>query len=115
MKRKWIFFIAPPALVLFIGICGEVIMHLWNWLLPSLFGWRAITFWQSLGLLLLSRILFGSWHGGRDRSGHRRDRAERWERMTPEEREKFRQGLGSRCGFGAGGFRPHDSEPGTPA
>jgi hypothetical protein len=26
---------------------------------------------------------------------------ERWERMTPEEREKFQQGMRSRCGFGA--------------
>jgi hypothetical protein len=24
--------------------------------------------------------------------------AERWERMTPEERERFRQGARSRCG-----------------
>ena len=32
---------------------------LWNWLLPSLFGWRLITFWQALGILVLCRILFG--------------------------------------------------------
>jgi hypothetical protein len=34
-------------------------MHLWNWLLPPLFGWRQITFWQALGILALCRILFG--------------------------------------------------------
>jgi hypothetical protein len=58
MKKKWIF-VAPPAIVLFIAIGGEVVMHLWNWLLPMLFGWRQITFWQALGLLVLCRILFG--------------------------------------------------------
>ena len=55
---------APPALVLFIAIGGEVVMHLWNWLLPALFGWRLITFWQALGLLALCRILFGGFGGG---------------------------------------------------
>ena len=78
-------------------------MHLWNWLLPPLFGWHAITFWQGLGLLVLCRILFGGFGGhGKDRSHWRRERGARWERMTPEEREKFRQGMRARwCGVGA--------------
>jgi hypothetical protein len=50
--------------VLLIAICGEVVMHLWNWLLPTLFACRQITFWQALGVLVLSRILFGGWGGG---------------------------------------------------
>ena len=48
MRRKW--WIIPAAIVglpLFIFIGGEVVMHLWNWLLPPLFGWRALTFWQA--------------------------------------------------------------------
>ena len=55
MRRKW-FWIAPLAIVaipLFIFVGGEVVMHLWNWLAPALFGWHTITFWQGLGLLLL--------------------------------------------------------------
>jgi hypothetical protein len=108
MRRKWIFFAAPPALLILIAICGEVVMHLWNWLLPALFGWRQVTFWQALGLLLLCRILFGGFGGHRpDRTGprqrlrehwERRRLGERWEEMTPEEREKFRQNLRTRCG-----------------
>ena len=47
------------AIALFITIGGEIVMHLWNWLLPALFGWREITFWQALGILVLCRILFG--------------------------------------------------------
>ena len=97
MRRKWMFLLIPPAIVFFTWICGEVVMHLWNWLLPMLFGWRQITFWQALGLLILCRILFGSWSGG-DRSKSRRRRVEQWEGMTPEERENFRQGMRSRCG-----------------
>ena len=45
-KKKWIF-LAPLALLamaLFIWIGGELVMHLWNWLLPTLFGWGQITF-----------------------------------------------------------------------
>ena len=96
-KRWWIFLFAPPAIVLFVWIFGEVVMHLWNWLLPMLFGWRQITFWQALGLLVLCRILFGGWGGGSG-SRSRRGKGERWERMTPEERDKFREWTRSRCG-----------------
>jgi hypothetical protein len=102
MRKKWIFFVAPPMIVLFIAIGGEVVQQLWNWLAPTLFGWRQITFWQGLGLLALCRILFGGFSGGGGhRSGIRRRMDERWGRMTPEEREKFQQGMRSRCGFGA--------------
>jgi hypothetical protein len=99
MKRKWIFFVAPPAIVLFVFLFGELVMHLWNWLLPELFGWHTIGFWQALGLLLLSRILFGGFGGhGHGPGRKRREMKERWEKMTPEEREKFRQGMRGRCG-----------------
>jgi hypothetical protein len=66
-----------------------------------LFGWRLITFWQALGLLALCRIFFGG-HGGRGwgRSSFRRRMWERREHMTPEEREKWRQAMRARCGFG---------------
>ena len=102
MRKRWIF-LAPLAiggLLLFIAIGGAVVQQLWNWLTPSIFGWRPITFWQAVGLLALCRILFGRFGGrGFGRSNVRRRIAERWERMSPEERERFRQGA-SRCGFG---------------
>jgi len=97
-------FIAPLAILgmlLFVAIGGEIVLHLWNWLLPPLFGWRQITFWQALGLLALCRILFGGfgWHGS-GRSNLRRRMEERCEHMTPEERERFRQRMRERFGFG---------------
>lgn len=76
-----------------------LLMELWNWLMPQVFGWHRITYLQALGLFLLSKILFGGFRGG---PGHRgpwsRKMRERWEQMTPEQREKFRKGL---CGYGA--------------
>ena len=103
MRRRWIF-LAPLAIagfVAFAALGGVVVRELWNWLLPSLFGWPAITFWQAIGLLALSRILFGGLGGrGLHRARSRRHMAARWERMTPEERERFRQGMWGRCGVG---------------
>jgi hypothetical protein len=92
MRKRWIF-LAPLgilAMALFITIGGEVVMQLWNWLLPPIFGWHQITFWQALGLLALCRILFGGFGGHGSRSQH----------MTPEERERWRQRMRERCGFG---------------
>ena len=36
------------------------VMWLWNWLMPEIFGLVTITFWQALGLSLLSSFLFKS-------------------------------------------------------
>ena len=103
MRRRWIF-IAPLALLgiaVFIFIGGEIVRLLWNGLLPPLFGWPQINFWQALGLLVLCRILFGgSGSRGSMRSNMRRRMEERCANMTPEERERFRQRMRERWGFG---------------
>jgi hypothetical protein len=103
MIKKMIF-IAPLAILgiaLFTFLGGEIVLHLWNWLLPGLFGWHRITFWQALGLLILCRILFGGFgmHGGRGH-GMRARMKDRCEPMTPEERERFRERMRERFGFG---------------
>ena len=102
--------IAPLAIIgmaIFAWIGGEIVMLLWNWLAPELFGLRTINFWQALGLLALCRILFGGFGlsgGSSDRSRRRREGRisermdERWEQMTPEERERLRQGFNDRSG-----------------
>lgn len=85
--------------LLFATLFTFVVRALWNWLMPGLFGWHMITFWQALGILVLSKILFGGFRGRPGWSGHWRGRMMgRWENMTPEEREKFRSGLRSGCG-----------------
>jgi hypothetical protein len=105
MSRRWkMIFIAPLAIlamVAFIFIGGEIVLHLWNWLLPPLFGWRQVTFWQALGILVLCRVLFGGLgRHGSGRSNFRRRMKGRCEHMTPEERERFRQWMRERWGGG---------------
>jgi hypothetical protein len=94
MKRKLFLFVAIPILI---GICtligGQIVKLLWNWLLPNLFGFKQISFWQAIGLLALCRILFGGMGmGGRC---HRRADG-KWEKLTPEEREKLRDDIRNR-------------------
>ena len=95
--RKWmrrgLKFILIAAVA--IGVFSFLVMSLWNWLMPVLFGRPAITFWQAAGMLVLSRILLGGFRGlgGPPHWHSRRRMMERWEQMTPEEREKFRRGL----------------------
>jgi|ERR1035441_5462426 hypothetical protein len=82
-----------------VAVFSFLVMSLWNVLMPGIFAVRAISFWQALGLLVLSKILFGGFRphtGGGPR--WRRRTLERWEQMTPEEREKFKQGMRSDCG-----------------
>lgn len=61
--------LAAGAFVLF----GMMVMWLWNWLMPEIFGLPTIGFWQGWGLLALSSILFKGFGGGGD-NGHARDR-----------------------------------------
>jgi hypothetical protein len=86
--------------VVFVFVFGYVTMTLWNWLIPSLFNGPVVNFWQAMGILLLSKILFGFGGGG----GHHRcggSRSHYWKRhyyekfgnMTPEERERFKAKL----------------------
>ncbi len=91
---KFAIFAAAAAAVL-----SFAVMSLWNALIPSIFALRAITFWQALGLLILSKILFGGFRpSGRGNSHWRRRMMERWEAMTPEQREQFKQGVRYGCG-----------------
>jgi hypothetical protein len=115
-KRTRFILLSPLFLMgflLFIALGGQIVRLLWNGLLPPLFGFPQITFWQALGLLALCRILVGGCGlRGAPRShvrGRAADRiadrvaermAQRWEQMTPEERERFRQGTAGRWGLG---------------
>jgi hypothetical protein len=103
LKFALIAIVAPFAIALFLGAFGWVVMHLWNWLVPAVFGLKAITFWQAIALLVLCRLLFGGMRGGSCGGGGRRWRHrmnERWQQMTPEERERFLEETGGRWSCG---------------
>ncbi|MCB0704829.1 MAG: hypothetical protein KDC34_05940 [Saprospiraceae bacterium] len=79
-------------------IAGLIVMLLWNALLPSILGVTTISLIQALGLLILSRILFGGFpgrrgsHGGHSRHRHWREKMkEKWHNMSEEEREAFKE------------------------
>ena len=100
-KGKRIAAFATAAIVgmlLFTFVGGYLVRLLWNWLLPPLFGWREVTFWQALGLLALCRILFGGSGILGSHRARRRYRLGPWEQMTPEERERVREAIRARAG-----------------
>jgi hypothetical protein len=85
-------------LLILVAGFGQAVLQLWNWLMPAIFGVPAITFWQAVGLMALCWILFGGLRGGRTfQRGWRHSWEGRWQRMTPEERERFRRGLEGAC------------------
>src|SRR4029078_9873538 len=102
MRRR--FFLLAPLMVLgclgFMALGTYIVQQLWNWLLPALFGWPLLTFWQALGLLALCRILFGGVRmgGGRPRRRWRGGMGVGWQRLSREERERFRSHLRQRWG-----------------
>ena len=72
--------VGVPALL---ALFGAVTMALWNWLMPAIFGLPEIRFWQALGLLVLSHILFKGGHAARAGRGHWR-RQQIWKHMHEE-------------------------------
>lgn len=96
--------------LVFAVLLGFVVMWLWNWLMPALFGLHKIGYWQAVGLFFLSKLLFGGFRGGQGHRMHWRKRMmERWEHMTPEEREKFRDSM--RGCWGAFGMPAEGPKP----
>jgi len=90
----------PIAIAAGVFIFGSVVMLLWNAIIPAVFGLKVITFWEALGILILSKILFGGFGGGR---GHRRchnhahSHGGRFMHLSPEEREKMKAEWRGRC------------------
>lgn len=98
----------PVKVLLFVGFIalavfaiGNVITYLWNEILVELTAVKPINFWQSIGLFILSRILFGGFRwGGQHRAHWKKKKAkwrEKWSNMSDEERETFKQKWRERC------------------
>ena len=82
--------------VIALAVLSWVVMLLWNALLPGLFGVRPLHYLQAAGLLVLSRLLLGGLRGHHGPWRHRGWR-ERWESLTPEERERLREKYARHC------------------
>lgn len=90
MKKRGFFYYGKFGVM---GVAGMILftfalMWLWNWLVPELFNGPVLSYWQTLGLLVLSKILFsGMGKGGsshRHRSKHHHD-------CGPDHRDKWRK------------------------
>ena len=94
-KGRFVFI--PVAIAAFLSLISLVVMTLWNNLLPEIMNVSTITFWQAMGIFILSKILFGFGKGGKMSSGWMKHKCEN---LTPEEREKFRSEMKERmCGW----------------
>jgi hypothetical protein len=106
MRRR--FFFIPLIGITFAALASAVVMLLWNAILPPLLNVGTISYWQALGLLILSRILFGGFHHGWHDHHRPHFTRERWMRLSDDERERIRQRWHSRCGW-------HEPTPNDPA
>lgn len=98
--KKWMFFLLIFPLILF-GL-SYAVMWLWNAILPEVVHAGELGYWQAMGLLVLSRLLFGGF-GFKGRHGpehfHKaRELREKWRGMSDEEKIKFREEWKIRCG-----------------
>lgn len=85
--------LVPIAIAAGVFVFGSAVMLLWNGLLPAILGVKAITFWQAIGILVLSKILFGGFgcgHGHNRSHGHVHDWHGKWMPLTPEQREMMK-------------------------
>ncbi|MDR1056020.1 MAG: hypothetical protein LBL90_09435 [Prevotellaceae bacterium] len=99
-------FLMPVGSLLVITIFIIMVMLLWNWLMPVLFGLVAISFWQAAGLFIFVRILFGGFgfnkgigHWMMHDHHHKNPIHDKWMKMSPEQREEF---INKRRQFGFG-------------
>ena len=99
-KNFWIkrIIFIPLAIVAGVFIFGYGVMFLWNSILSAVLGISTITFWQAIGILVLSKILFGGFkcgHGHHKCDDHNWN--EKWIRLSHEEREKMKAEWRGRC------------------
>ena len=103
-RRPWKFLLIPFAVAGMVFLLGTVVQYLWNNILTPVAGVGALSFWQAVGLLVLCRLLFGGFGGGRrggwggrHRGGPPAHLQERWMQMSDEERARFQEEWKQRC------------------
>lgn len=94
---NWRFVFIPLAIAACLSLVSLIVMTLWNCILPDIINVSTITFWQAMGIFILSKILFGFGKGKKMGPPWMKHNCGN---MTPEEREKFRSEMKERmCGW----------------
>lgn len=93
-----------PLLVAGLFGISAIVMWLWNFVIPPVTGFSVISYWQAMGLFLLSRILFG---GFKFRRHHQQGKEhiqqahaafkDRFMEMNEDEKLQFKNQWKSRC------------------
>jgi hypothetical protein len=93
------------------GLFIWAFQYLWNWLIPGIVGWRAISYWEAMGLFVLSKMLFKgiTWN---NKGGHWNKHwnakwnekwnskwSDKWATMSPEDRDRFKQKMREKCSW----------------
>ena len=94
--------VLAAALALLFGL---LVMVLWNWIMPEVFGLSPLTYWQSWGIVLLAHILFKA--GGHRDQNHHKSRDEEW-------KDRFRDRFKTRFWVGDQAQKPETPEPKRP-
>lgn len=93
--RRRPFFIFIPLTIALAG--GAIVMLLWNYILPYALNANPINYWQALGLIVLTRILFGNFNF-RNHNKHQGYWREKFRNMSEDDRQKLRDEWKNRCG-----------------
>ena len=90
-------FMILVCIVAFISLFSFIVMKLWNAILPDVLHVSAINFWQAMGILVLSKILFGGFGPwGHKKHEWKKRMQDKWQDMSPEERSRFKEALEKR-------------------
>jgi len=117
-RFRWLI---PFAVIGVLALFTYAVYLLWNGVLVDVVAVKAISYWQALGILVLAKILFGGFPGGRGGPGWRgRMMGKHWQSMNPEQREQMREEMLRRFGDwprpsrGDGGEVPPDQAEKAP-
>lgn len=86
-RRAWHFIFAIPFIAGFLALAGLVVMLLWNSVIIDIFSIKAIGYFQAIGLLIISKLLFGGFHRCRPPFMYDRSRMSKWKKWHDEEME----------------------------
>jgi hypothetical protein len=103
IKNRKRFFFFPIVAIAFVFAGGYLVMQLWNYILPgTIAGVGELTYFKAIGLLILSKLLFGGFrgkpHGKCSHHEHHDYWKEKMMNVTDEDKEKFKAGWRDHCG-----------------
>lgn len=76
--------------IAFVLVAVFVTMYLWNWLVPELFNGPTLSFWQTAGLFILSKLLLSGVSPGCHHKSSKKDWHSKFHKKFEEKCEEKR-------------------------